>query len=330
MTDEQKPGAIEWETPEGRVRLYVGFVDKGPEAAANAQDLRLAGYVPVGKEQAATPGDGGAERVSHEKARVLLTFLYEATHLTSPRENLRHLTLLNLYIDQQETESKVLQVLRAELTEAQSDACRMHYLGNLIRQRDSAEQAELNALMRKYPPRVAAKTVSDATGAMGSAWKELARVNGRAFLDAHTELTEAQALLVKTETERAELERWRNEVIASAGLAPHPQHPPAEASDWNGCKATDLCGCGHRVWAHSRTGRFRCNTCGCGALRDVHAPGPDPAPATSEVERLTWRQQLSRELRAASLEPHGPALDRVIDAVITLADELERRARAKP
>lgn len=39
--------AIEWEVPEGRVRLYVGFADKGPEAQANAQDLRLAGYVPA-------------------------------------------------------------------------------------------------------------------------------------------------------------------------------------------------------------------------------------------------------------------------------------------
>ncbi len=43
---------------------------------------------------------------------------------------------------------------QSELAEAKTDACRMHYLGNLVRSRSDEEQSELNNLMRKYPPRV--------------------------------------------------------------------------------------------------------------------------------------------------------------------------------
>jgi hypothetical protein len=40
-----------------------------------------------------------------------------------------------------------------KLEAAERDAGRMHYLGNLVRSRSGDEQAELNALMRKYPVR---------------------------------------------------------------------------------------------------------------------------------------------------------------------------------
>jgi hypothetical protein len=64
MTESGKAeagGGIEWDTPEGRVALFVGFVDKGPEARANKQDLRLAGFAPAASLTAALAERDSAE-----------------------------------------------------------------------------------------------------------------------------------------------------------------------------------------------------------------------------------------------------------------------------
>ena len=45
-----------------------------------------------------------------------------------------------------------LAAVAKERDDAVRDARRMHYLGNLVRQRYIHEQQELNALMAKYPP----------------------------------------------------------------------------------------------------------------------------------------------------------------------------------
>jgi hypothetical protein len=60
-----------------------------------------------------------------------------------------------------------------------------------------------------------------------------------------------------------------------AGFSESPRLPEPPPADWNGTSPTDVCGCGHRVWAHRKTGRFACNTCGCNAL---YNPEPPPAP----------------------------------------------------
>jgi hypothetical protein len=118
------------------------------------------------------------------------------------------------------------EALRVELKTTQLEACRMHYLGNLIRQRDSAEQAELNALMRKYPPNVVGKTVSDTTSGIASAWKELARANGQAFLDAHRELDDMQRQAAQQPAEASP--------VAKAG-APEHIHDSLTMADRETC-----------------------------------------------------------------------------------------------
>jgi hypothetical protein len=89
----------------------------------------------------------------------------------------------------------------AELVTVTAEACRMHYLGNLIRIRSQEEQDELTRLMRKYPPRVLPTDPAETVGIAG-AWKALAHANGVAFRDAHDQLE-------RTETELA-AERTRS------------------------------------------------------------------------------------------------------------------------
>jgi hypothetical protein len=96
-----------------------------------------------------------------------------------------------------------LRAAESELANTTDNACRMHYLGNLIRSRSQEEQDELTKLMRKYPPRVLPTDPTETVGIAG-AWKALAHANGVAFRDAHDQLERTESELAAERTRSTE------------------------------------------------------------------------------------------------------------------------------